>query len=130
MTNEDIFSKVRNVLVEALGVDEEDVTPEATLRSDLGAESIDILDISFQLEQAFGLKNAQADLVPESVLRDPLYVVDGKVTPDGIVQLKHKMPWADFASFEKDPQVRKVMDGFTVGSLVKFVEHKLAKQPA
>jgi acyl carrier protein len=130
MTNDDIFAKVREVLVEALGVDEEDVTTEATLRGDLGAESIDILDISFQLEQAFGFKNAQADLVPESILRDPQYVVDGKVTSDGVKQLKAKMPWADFAAFEKDPQVRKVMDGFTVGSLVQFVEHKLAKQPA
>ncbi len=130
MTNDDIFTKVREVLVEALGVDEQDVTTEATLRGDLGAESIDILDISFQLEQAFGFKNAQQDLVPESILRDPQYVIDGKVTPEGVSQLKAKMPWADFTSFEKDPQVRKVMDGFTVGSLVQFVEHKLAKQPA
>jgi acyl carrier protein len=130
MTNDDIFAKVRDVLVEALGVDEEDVTPEATLRGDLGAESIDILDISFQLEQAFGFKNAQADLVPESVLRDPTLVVDGKLTPDGLKQLKAKMPWADFSTFEKDPQVRKVMDGFTVGAIVKFVEFKLVKQPA
>lgn len=130
MTNDDIFAKVRTVLVEALGADEDEITPQATLFGDLGAESIDILDISFQLEQAFGFKIAQGELIPESVLRDPKYVVDGKITPDGLRELKSRMPWVNFASIEADPQVRKVPQAFTVDTLVKFVEQKLAKQPA
>ena len=129
MTNDDIFAKVRTVLEEALGADADEITPEATLFGDLGAESIDILDISFQLEQAFGFKIAQGELIPESVLRDPKYVVDGKITPDGIRELKSRMPWVNFASIEADPQVRKVPQAFTVDTLVKFVEQKLAKQP-
>ena len=130
MTNDDIFAKVRTVLIEALGADEDEITPQATLFGDLGAESIDILDISFQLEQAFGFKIAQGELIPESVLRDPKYVVDGKITPDGLRELKSRMPWVNFASIEADPQVRKVPQAFTVDTLVKFVEQKLAKQPA
>ena len=130
MTNDDIFAKVRTVLEEALGADADEITPEAPLFGDLGAESIDILDISFQLEQAFGFKIAQGELIPESVLRDPKYVVDGKITPDGIRELKSRMPWVNFASIEADPQVRKVPQAFTVDTLVKFVEQKLAKQPA
>ena len=129
MTNDDIFAKVRTVLEEALGADADEITPDATLFGDLGAESIDILDISFQLEQAFGFKIAQGELIPESVLRDPKYVVDGKITPDGIRELKSRMPWVNFASIEADPQVRKVPQAFTVDTLVKFVEQKLAKQP-
>ena len=130
MTNDDIFAKVRTVLIEALGADEDEITPQATLFGDLGAESIDILDISFQLEQAFGFKIAQGELIPESVLRDPKYVVDGKITPDGLRELKSRMPWVNFASIEADPQVRKVPQAFTVDTLVKFVEQKLAKKPA
>ena len=53
ISRDEIFKKVQDVLVNALGVDEEEVTPEATLRGDLGAESIDFLDISFRLEKAF-----------------------------------------------------------------------------
>jgi acyl carrier protein len=130
MTRDEIFGKVKDVLVESLGVDDDEVTPQASLFGDLGAESIDILDISFQLEQAFGFKIAQGELIPESVLRDPKYVVDGKVTTDGIAELKRLMPWVDFANWEKDPQVRKVTHAFTVETLVKFVQQKLAKQPA
>ncbi len=130
MTHDEIFAKVRTVLEEALGADEDEITPNATLFGDLGAESIDILDISFQLEQAFGFKIAQGELIPESVLRDPKFVVDGRITPDGLRELKTRMPWVDFSSIDADPQVRKVPHAFTVETLVKFVEQKLAKQPA
>jgi acyl carrier protein len=130
MTHDEIFEKVKAVLVESLGVDDDEVKPTASLFGDLGAESIDILDISFQMEQAFGFKIAQGELIPESVLRDPKYVVEGKVTPEGVRQLKTLMPWVDFSNWEKDPQVRKVTHAFTVETLVKFVAQKLAKQPA
>jgi acyl carrier protein len=125
LTRDEIFEKVREVLVDALAVDEEDVSAGASLVKDLGAESIDMLDITFKLEQAFGFKIAQGELIPESVLRDPQYVKDGKVTGEGIVQLKNRLPYVDFSKFEADPQVTKVMHVFTVDSLVKFVEKKL-----
>jgi acyl carrier protein len=125
MTSEEIFGKVKDVLVDALAVDEDDVTPGASLVKDLGAESIDMLDITFKLEQAFGFKIAQGELVPESVLRDPQYVKSGVVTPEGIEELKKRLPYVDFAKFAADPQVNKVMGVFTVESLVKFVEKKL-----
>ena len=130
MTHDEIFAKVRDVLVEALGADEEEVTPTATLRGNLGAESIDFLDINFQLEKAFDFKSGQGELVPESLLKDPRYVVDGKVTPEGLKQLKERMPGSDFSKFDLDPQVRNVTETVTVETLVKFVEQKLAKQPA
>lgn len=130
MTSDEIFSKVRDVLVDALAADDDDVTPSATLVGDLGAESIDMLDITFKLEQAFGFKIAQGELIPETVLRDPKYVKDGRLTGEGLTELKNRLPWVNFGSFEKDPQVSKVMGVFTVDSLVKFVERKLAKQPA
>ena len=55
MSREEIYSKVQGVLVDALGVDEEQVMPGARLRQDLGAESIDFLDIVFRLERAFNI---------------------------------------------------------------------------
>lgn len=127
MTKEAIFDKVRHVLVDALAVDESDVTPTATLTGDLGAESIDFLDIVFKLEQAFGFKIAQGELFPENVAQDPEYVRDGKVTPKGIATLKERLPHADFTQFEKDPQVGRVGEIFTVNAIVRFVEHKLGK---
>jgi acyl carrier protein len=125
MTRDEIFSKVRTVLVDALAVDEDEVTPEATLTSDLGAESIDFLDIVFKLEQAFGFKIAQGELFPENVQQDPQFVQDGKITAKGIATLKERLPHANFTELERDPQVGKVGEIFTVDSLVRFVERKL-----
>lgn len=125
MTQEEIFDKVREVLVDALAADEDEVTAQATLVGDLGAESIDMLDITFKLEQAFGFKIAQGELIPETLLRDPKYVRDGKVTAEGLAALKERLPYVNFASLESDPQVSKVMGVFTVDSLVKFVTKKL-----
>jgi acyl carrier protein len=126
VNREEIYSKVRDVLVEAMAVDEEDVTPEATLTKDLGAESIDFLDIVFRLEQTFGFKIAQGELFPENVQQDPEFVQDGRVTPKGLDALKQKLPHADFSKLESDPQISKVAEIFTVDALVRFVERKLA----
>ncbi len=60
-TEEEVFSKVQDVLVEALGVDKEEVERDAKLKADLGAESIDYLDIAFQLEKAFTIKIEQKE---------------------------------------------------------------------
>lgn len=128
MTHDEIYLKVKAVIADALAVDEEDCTPDASLQRDLGAESIDFLDISFKLEQAFGIKIGQGELVPEGVTQDPKFVKDGRVTPDGIVELKKRLPHANFTAFEKDPQVTKVLGVFTVETVVKFVEQKLASK--
>ncbi len=121
-----IFEKVQGVLVEALGVDDDEVTPEASLAADLGAESIDFLDIVFQLEQAFGFKIQQGELFPENVTQDPDFVQEGKVTDKGLAMLKERLPHIDFAALEADPQITKVAQVFTVDALVNFCERKLA----
>ena len=126
MDRDEIFEKVREVLVEALAVDDEEVTSTATIFGDLGAESIDVLDIKFQLEQAFGFKIAEGEMFPESVMQDPEYVKDGRVTDHGLSRLRGKMPHFDFTVIESDRRVERVRDIFTVDALVRFVERKLA----
>lgn len=127
MTRDDIFAKVQAILVDALAVDEEEVKPESSLTKDLGAESIDFLDIIFKLEQAFSIKIPQGELFPDNVANNPEYVQEGKVTPAGIAMLKARMPHMHLGEWEKDPQIMKVQALFTVDTLVKFVESKLAK---
>ena len=84
MTQDEIYTKVSGTLVEALNVDETDVKPEATLQGDLGAESIDFLDIVFRLEREFGIKIPRGELFPESIFQgDPEMVQDGKLTSRG-----------------------------------------------
>lgn len=126
MTRDEIYEKVKGVLVEALGVDDDEVEPSAVITTDLGAESIDFLDIVFQLEQAFGFKIAQGELFPEGVTQDATYVQDGKVTDKGISELKAKMPHFDFTPVEQDRSVKSVVKIFTVDAIVSFCQRKLA----
>src|ERR1044071_6966297 len=118
LTREEIFKKVQAVLVDALGVDEEEVTPEAVIKDDLGAESIDFLDISFRLEKAFGIKIGKGEMMPENLASDPNAVQNGVVTAAGIAELKKRMPRTDFAEFEKDPKVDNMSRLFTVNTIV------------
>jgi len=127
MTQDEIFDKVRTLLVDALAVDEDDVTMTAVLTTDLGAESIDFLDIGFKLEQAFGIKIAQGELFPDNMAQDPQYIKDGRITPKGIDAIRSRLPHFDFSEFEKDPQLANIGKVFTVEALVRFVSGKLAK---
>ena len=126
MQRDEIFNKVKEVLVEALAVDDDEVTSEATIFGDPGAESIDMLDIGFQLEQAFGFKIEQGEMFPEGVTTDPEMVQDGKVTQAGLDMLRERAPHIQLAVLEADPRLERVRDIFTVDALVTFVEQKLA----
>jgi len=125
MTEEEVFEKVRETLVDALGVDDDEVTAEATLRGDLGAESIDFLDIVFRLEKAFNIKIPRGELFPDNILNNPQYVQNGKLTPEGLVELKQRMPHADLTEFEQDPDVNKMAEHFKVQTIVNYVIAKL-----
>jgi len=125
VTKDEVYKKVQTALVDALGVDEEEVTPQATMVGDLGAESIDFLDIVFKLEKAFGIEIPRKELSPEDILTNADYVQDGKVTPAGIGELKRRMPFVDFAKFEANPQVREFSNLLTVGDLCRYVESKV-----
>ena len=128
LSRDEIFTKVQGVLVDALGVDEDEVTPAATLREDLGAESIDFLDIVFRLEKAFNIKIPRGELFPEdldTLRNDPNLVSGGKITPAGMEQLRTRMPYAYFTEFEKDPQVEKAGQLITVDTITNYIDAKL-----
>lgn len=125
-SQEEIFEKVQEALVDALGVDDEDVTPEATLQGDLDAESIDFLDIVFRLEKSFDIKIERGELFPEDILSSTDYVEDGKLNEAGIAKLKERMPFADLSRFESNPQVQNLGKQLTVADMCSFVEHKLS----
>ena len=126
MTKDEIYHKVAATLVEALNVDDDQVKPEARLQADLGAESIDFLDIVFRLEREFNIKIPRSELFPESIFQgDPDFVKDGKVTQKGLDELKAKMPFADLTAFEKNPTLEAMGDLFTVNLIVNYICGKL-----
>ncbi|MCH2180856.1 MAG: acyl carrier protein [Mariniblastus sp.] len=125
-SNEEVFEKVKEALMDALGVDDDEVTPEATLVGDLGAESIDFLDIIFKVEKAFDIKIEREELFPEDVLSNAEYVQDGRVTEAGLAVLKERMPFADLTKFEENPIVQDFGNLLTVQDLCNYVSTKVA----
>ena len=124
-TKDDVFAGVREELVDALAVDEDAVTVDATLVNDLGAESIDLLDIVYRLEKRFGIKIDRSELIPEDLLTDTRYVVEGKLTAEGLEELKKRMPGANLGDFEKNPMVQNLTTILTVNDMCQIVESKL-----
>ncbi|HOW87595.1 MAG TPA: acyl carrier protein [Candidatus Omnitrophota bacterium] len=123
----ELFAKVQQTLAGALGVDESEVTPEASLKRDLGAESIDFIDIVFRLEKAFDLKIPAGDLFPSHLLNDERFVKEGVVTAEGLTELRTKLPYLELDEFKKDPQITKLADCFTVKMLLRYLTDRLGK---
>ncbi len=126
MSRDEIFGKVQEVLVDALGVEDDEVTAEAALMGDLGSESIDFLDIVFRLEKTFGIKIPREELFPaESLMNNSGFVNNGKLTESGLSELRQTIPHIDLSEFENDPDINKLGNLFTVGAIVNYVEAKL-----
>jgi acyl carrier protein len=126
--SDEIYGKVATVLVDALNVEEDEITPTAKLQGDLGAESIDFLDIVFRLEREFEIKIPRGELFPESVFQgDPEFVQEGKITDQGIGELRSRMPFADLNGFDHDRRVSSVPDLFTVEMVTRYIEWKLGQ---
>ena len=128
MSREEIFSEVRETLIEALGVDEDEVVDTATLTGDLGAESIDFLDVVFRLEKAFNIKVPRGELFPENILNNPEFVNGKMLTSAGLAELRERMPHADLTDFENDPKVDDLADLFTVDAIVRYVAGKIGAE--
>jgi acyl carrier protein len=127
-SQEEIYTKVSATLVEALNVEEEEIKPTATLRGDLGAESIDFLDIVFRLERTFAIKIPRGELFPESIFQgDPDFVRDGRVTAQGLAELRARLPFADLSKFEQHPEVSAIGDLFTVDLITRYIRGKLGQ---
>ncbi len=124
-TKDEIFEKIKVALIDALGVEDDEVTSDATLVGDLGAESIDFLDIVFRLEKGFEIKFPRGELFHEDILTDSAYVHDGKVTEVGLSELRKRMPFANLDNFEKNPVVQDFGNLLTVADMCRFVEGKV-----
>jgi len=126
MTETEVFEIVKETLVEALALDDDEVTAGATLTGDLGAESIDFLDIVFRLEKSFDIKIPRGELFPDNIVNNPDFVKDGSLTEAGLTELKTRMPHADFSDFEQNPDINNMGELFTVQTIVNYVMTKVA----
>lgn len=127
MDNE-IFEKVKETLTGALGVEASEIQAESSLVRDLGAESIDFIDILFRLEKTFNIKIPSGELFPGHILNQEKFVQSGRVTDEGLAELRQKLPYLDVDTFSKDPALSKLADFFTVGMVCNYIRDRVSKQ--
>lgn len=133
VTRHQVTEAVRDALVDALGVEEDEVTPGATLMGDLEAESIDLLDILFRLERSLGIKITAAELaehVQGGISEEEFGTPEGVVSDVGLAQLATVMPQIDVEALRGKLPAEEVMQLFTVDNLVDLVMARSAAMAA
>jgi acyl carrier protein len=119
---EQVLSAVRSVLVDCLGVEEDEVTPDANFFHDLGGESIDVLDAGFRLEQRYGVRLAFQQLMSADQWT---FDARGRLTPDALRGFSERYPFLTLpepaATEGIDPH-----DLFTVDFITRAVLQALA----
>jgi len=120
---------IHNALVNTLGIDPDEVTLAASW-TDLGIESIDMLDIGLKIERAYDIEISLKDIHPVDLLEDSAYVnkETHKINEQGIALLRQRMPYADFSQLTKEPYTYNFDQCvWTVGLLKRYLEHRGVK---
>ncbi len=122
-----VLDRVRAVVADALYLDADEVQRGSSLMKDLGAESIDFLDIIFRLEKEFSIKLPKGDLEKRARggLSDEQFAVDGRLTAAAIASIKKAMPEVGPAEFSRSLLVRDIPSLFTVGTFERMVSEQL-----
>jgi len=128
MDDKEIYEKVKEAIVDALGVDADEVKPDSVLFDDLGAESLDLLDIVFRLEKAFGIKiprgGVQQDLLAAEGIKEQDVIVDGALTELGAQKLKERMTEVKGEKIKAGFRIDDIPTLFTVQTFVNIVKQQ------
>jgi acyl carrier protein len=130
MTNEEIFGDLKPLLVEVLGVAPEQIRLESVLVSDLGAESIDLLDLSFRIEEKFDVRIEANEIERDALQRLPggLYEKDGRLTEAALGEIQKSLPGLDPGKFPNGVRKMDLPSLLTVSFFVLLIARKLAAQ--
>jgi acyl carrier protein len=132
MNVDSVYPKVREIIADVLVIDEEDVSLDSRLIADLGAESIDFLDLVFQLEKEFGIKiprgqlekNARGDLAEDE------FEKGGVLTPKGMLAIKNYLSEVPADNFKSNLKVNEIPMLFTVETFCKLIVNAVSEKTA
>jgi len=126
MTRDEIEVGIVDLLEKALGVEREEIVPTASLQHDLGAESIDMIDITFRIERTFNIEVDRDELFPDSVFdHNDGSMIDGRLTLVGLQKLKTALSFVDWINVPTPSYVDDIPRLFTVSTLINFVAAKI-----
>lgn len=123
-----IFSTVRACVADVLAIDPAKVTPDASLIADLGAESLDFLDLVFRLETEYGVKIPRDGirLAAQDGLADG-FDKGGVLTDDALERMRILMPEIPAAKLANGLRTHQIPELFTTETFVRLVAWRLAE---
>ena len=125
-----IFEIVRDVVADSLYLEKDKIELNSNLMNDLGAESIDFLDIIFRLEKNFNIKIPKGEIEKKARqdLTEEEFAIAGVLQPKGLQRLLEVMPELDPTALKEGLKLRDIPALYTVGTFVKMVEYQLAQK--
>jgi acyl carrier protein len=129
MTESEVFEKLLPLIQEVTGVAEERIRMESCLMEDLGAESLDLLDFSFLVEEAFGVTIASNEFEQRATEQMPegTYERDGLLTEEGVARLRSALPEVPPEKIQPGMPKITVPKVLTVGVFVHLIQRKLGE---
>jgi acyl carrier protein len=127
MTEKEIFEELKPLLVEVLGVPAEKIRADSVLVSELGAESIDLLDLSFRIEEKFHVRIEANEIEREARKRVPggPYEKDGYLTEAALVEIRNSLPELDTGKLVSGLRKMDLPALLTVSFFVRLIARKL-----
>ena len=123
MNIESVYPKVREIIADVLVIDEESISLHSRLIADLGAESIDFLDLVFQLEKEFSIKipRGQLEKNARGHLSEDEFEKGGVLTANGMVALKNYLSEVPADYFKANMKINEIPLLFTVETFCKLI---------
>jgi acyl carrier protein len=130
MEDNEIYEGVKEAIVDAMGLEPEEIEENSSLFDDLGAESLDLLDIVFRIEKTFGIKiprgGIQQDVLAEEGIKEEDVIVDGCLTAFGAEKLRERMKEVDGEKIHEGFRIDDIPRLFTIQTFVNLVKYQLA----
>ena len=126
MTEPEILERLKPLLVEVLGVTPDKILLSSVLVSDLGAESIDLLDLSFRVEETFNVSIEGNEVEREATKRLPggVYEKDGRLTDEALAEIRKGLPELDRGKLVSGLKKMDLPSLLTVEFFVKLIARK------
>ena len=127
MTDDEVLQKLLPLIGEVTGVPDDQIRWDSVLMSDMGAESLDLLDLSFLVEERFGIL-LEADAIERQATQrmgDVPYEQDGVLTEAGLTELRRALPELDGPRLVHPFRKTEIPSLLTVGVFVRLIQRKL-----
>jgi len=127
-TPDDVFTRVRALIADSLALQEAGITPQSRLIDDLGADSLDFVDLTFAIEKAFGVKLREAELnfLTRLDFSSPAVMQGGYLTRDTIASIRPLLPALDRAPDPDRVTPGELFSLLTVETLCLMIQRRLS----